>query len=229
MLKKTNLFLFCTLVLLSSCRTLLVSDYHTSQTATEKIPGLKLLIHERSFGESFLYGMSREVVVNPVYGPAAPDLMHVSNPALHDVILALQNELQDHVSDNQGPLYGHARFKLSYYNVWNSGWGYIIPSYLTIYVANVFGMPVRVMRTEVELELEITDAANHVIGHYSAPGVGKATEALYYGYDHVSAARKANILAIQNAMGKIEQQVGTDALQIKTQLAAAGALGSGNN
>lgn len=226
---KKHLFLFVLLALsLGACRTLRVRDFHTQQNLPTRLPSLGLLIHERSFLEAFDCAFNREVIIsNAIGGPYQPApwvAFEVTDRALEDAFQVLGNELDENLSQASNPKFGHARFKLIDYSRRNSGWGWSIVSAGTLFIPNIFGMPIKAYRARLDLQMEIVDADGKILAHYLAPGVGKAQVAAYHGYDGATATRKANLLALQDAMSKIKKQLEPDVPSLTHQLETSGSL-----
>lgn len=216
--------LFC-LLLLVSCRTVKISDFHTNAPTPEPLPRLALEVHTESFALLFGKELAERILLQNALDPGSyiPNpigvLAQVGQP-VHDVFVMLGNELTDNLVQSNGEQKGKARFKLIYYNRYNSGWGYTIPSILTLGTVNVLALPAGVTRAEVELQMEITDNAGNVLSRYRAPGSGKVKVAMYYGYSGFGAMRKANLLALQAAMQNIKLQMAADLPQLQNKLAA---------
>lgn len=226
---KKHIFLFLLLALsLGACRSLRVRDFHTQQNLPTRLPSLGLLIHERSFLEAFDVAFTREVVIsNAIGGPYQPApwvAYEVTDRALEDAFQVLGNELDENLSQVSKPKFGHARFKLIDYSRRNSGWGWSIASAGTLFIPNLFGMPIKTYRARLELQMEIVDANGKILVRYLAPGLGKAPVAAYHGYDGATATRKANLLALQDAMSHIKKQMEADVPSLTQQLDAAGSL-----
>jgi hypothetical protein len=227
-MKKHILLLLLTALSLGACQTLHVRDFHTSQNLPTRLPPLGLLVHERSFLEAFDCALDREVILSSVVGgpyePAPWVAYDVTDRALEDVFQVLGNELDENLSQATRPRFGHARFKLLSYRRRNSGWGWSVASFGTMFIPNLFGMPVKTYRIEMELQMEIVDANGKMLLRYVAPGVGKAQVAAYHGYDSSTATRKANLLALQNALSHIKGKMETDVPSLTSQLEAAGTI-----
>jgi hypothetical protein len=227
-MKKSFLLLLLAGLSLNACRTLRVRDFRTDQSLSTRLPRLGLLVHERSFLAAFDGALDREIIIaNAIGGPYQPNpwaAYAVTDQALEDVFRLLNNELDENLNQATGPEHGHARFKLLFYKRRNSGWGWSVLSGGTLFIPNLFGMPVRTYRSEMELQMEITDANGKVLVSYAAPGVGKAQVAAYHGYDGPTATRKANLLALQDAVSKIKLKMEADAPSLIEELTAAGAL-----
>lgn len=212
--------------LLGACRTLQVRDFHTNKSLPTHLPSLGLLVHERSFLEAFDHSYDREVLLLNATGPG-PDpwtAYELTDQALEDVFHVLGNELGDNISQSAASHFGHARFKLLFYKRRNVGWGWTLASYSTLFIPNLFGMPARTHRVEMELQMEIADAQGKILAQYTAPGEGKAQVAAYHGYESNTATRKANLLALQHAMAKIKSKLEGDVPALTAQLEAAGTL-----
>lgn len=227
-MKKYTLPFLLAALSFGACRSLRMRDFHTNQNLPARLPPLALLIHERSFLDAFDCALGREIVIaNTFGGPYAPApwvTYEVTDQALEDAFHVLDNELVDNLNQASKPRYGHARFKLLFYKRRNSGWGWTVASVGTLFVPNLFGMPVRTHRAEMDLQMEIVDAEGKILARYIAPGVGKAQVATYHGYDSSTATRKANLLALQSAMANIKKKLEAEAPNIANQLEAAGTL-----
>ncbi|HOY07386.1 MAG TPA: hypothetical protein PLO67_18385 [Saprospiraceae bacterium] len=223
-MKKTVLLSALFALLLGACRSLHVSDFHTTQAIPQRLPSLGLLVHERSFADAFYAALDHDMQFRYTYIPDPWEVYGKTDQSMNDVFHALDNELFDNVNVSDKERYGHARFKLLYYQRRNSGWGWIIPSVATFWTANLLGMPCSVIRIDLELQMEITDAHGKVLGQYKAPGMGKGKIAAYHGYDGLTAVRKANLVAIQNAFSTIKTNLATDIPTLSEQLKAAGTV-----
>ena len=227
-MKKYTLPFLLLALSLAACRSLRSHDFHTNQSLPTRLPHLGLLVHERSFLEAFDYEFAHDVAsLNATSGPYYPDpwiAYQVTDQALQDAFNLLGNEINENLSQTSSPRYGHARFKLLFYQCRNSGWGWTMTSFATLFVPNLVGMPVGMFKSEIELQMEIVDAEGKVLVRYTAPGMGKAPMAAYYGYDNATATRKANLLALKDAMSKIKIKLEPDVPSLASQLEAAGTL-----
>ena len=227
MMKPNFLVALCALLSLGACRTIQMRDFHQQHALKEPLPPLTLKVHAESFVAQFAAEMVLDGSAYSSYGgvPWIPDPMaaytHIGAP-MRDVFTVLGNELNNNTTQKAGEKYGQARFKLVYYQRTNPGWGWVIPSTLTFGVANVLGMPVSRIQADLELQMEILDANERVVAQYRAPGAGKATMAMYYGYSGMGVIRKSNLLALQEAMRSIRQQMEPDLARIGADLQNTG-------
>lgn len=227
-MKKHILLLLVIAGSLGACKTIQVRDFHTTQILPSRLPQLGLLVHERSFLEAFDCAFTREVVIaNALGGPYQPApwvAYDFTDRALEDAFQVLGNELDENMSQDSDLKYGQARFKMLYYKRRNAGWGWSLASAGTLFIPNLFGMPVKTYRSQLELQMEIVDANGKVLRRYVAPGAGRAQVAAYHGYDGTTAMRKANLLALQNALAEIKKKMEPDVPGLTAQLESAGTL-----
>lgn len=225
-MKRFFVFAFAT-VLLAQCRSIRVDDFHQTARVATPLPRMGLLIHQESFAAAFdwetmMKGWGGNVSMpRPV---SNMEYMALSDLPLEDVYAVLGNEVNDNLTENTGDRFGHIRFRLVNYNRRSPGWGYTIPSVMTLNLLNVLGMPYTRLQSELELQVEVADANKKILARYRAPGQGKSYVAMYYGYHRVDAWRKANLVALQDAMAKIRPQLEADLPKLQEQLSSAGPL-----
>ncbi|MCC6460701.1 MAG: hypothetical protein IT260_09555 [Saprospiraceae bacterium] len=222
--------LFATMLLLGSCRSLKTQDFHQQAALTQPMPPLALKVHAESFLGHFAGDLAKDVLSDAAMSRRGPWMPFPSPYEVHsrvaepmrDVFTVLGNELSDNMLQSAGEKYGQLRFKLVYYQSNTPGWGWVIPSVLTLNLANLAGMPFLRYRIDLELQMEILDRNQQVIAQYRAPGSGKSTVAMYYGYSGRDAYRKANLLALQDAMRAIRSKMEPDLTVLRDDLLAAG-------
>ena len=84
-----------------------------------------------------------------------------------------------------------------------------IPSGLTIFVANLFGMPLMSESHKLQIEVNIYDRNDKRVGRYTSDlHKDKAYTALYYGYNNPT--QKCNRLIFTQCMEDIKQQIAKD-------------------
>lgn len=228
MLKPNFLIVLCALSL-GACRTLQMSDFHQQNQLKEPLPPLTLQVHAESFvghfaAEMLQEGMSYAAASGNPWIPSPFAVATQLGVPMRDVFTVLGNELNDNTTRRAGEKQGQARFKLVYYERREPGWGWLVPSVVTLGTANLFGMPANKIQANLELQMEILDTNQNIVAQYRAPGSGKATVAMYHGYIGFDAKRKANLLALQEAMRYIRRQMEPDLAKINAGLQTAGAV-----
>lgn len=217
-------------LLLGSCRTLKIQDFHQQAALTQPMPPLALKVHAESFLGHFAGDLANDMLADAAMSRPGPWLPFPSPYEVHsriaepmrDVFTVLGNELTDNMLQPAGAPHGQIRFKLLYYQSRTPGWGWVIPSVFTLNIANLAGMPFLRYRIDLELQMEILDRNQRVVAQYRAPGNGKSTVAMYYGYTGREAYRKANLLALQDAMRAIRAKMEPDLSSLRDDLLAAG-------
>lgn len=135
----------------------------------------------------------------------------MSNFYAQDIINNFERDVKDNITNPYGDRKGSIVCKLMYSKRDNADWYFTILSGVTFLTANILGMPLRSQRAIMDIEVEIYDLSGKLIGRYSAHGDDKERVALYYGYNTEDAARKANIMAFQQAMQHIKIQINNEA------------------
>ena len=220
MKNKWILFLLLSL-LMGACRSLQFADYTSKTSLQERLPRLNLMVHEPSFLSAYDEEYLRRKLADDAdewYG------YQITDRAADDVFTLLRRDLDDNIASPTAETYGNARFKLLHYNRPWRGIGWIVPSIGTMFIANLFGMPAAIIRVEMELQMELTDANGNVLIRYVAPGAGKTPQAFYYGYDGADGVRRSNLLALKDAMKNIKQKMAADVPMLTEKLLAAGPI-----
>jgi hypothetical protein len=87
--------------------------------------------------------------------------------------------------------------------------GLLLLSSLSLCTLNMLGMPFSIEKTFIDIDVDIYNNNNELVGMFSANGKGKKASSMY-GYNKESAERKANIDAFKEAMSGIKEQIEDD-------------------
>lgn len=79
---------------------------------------------------------------------------------------------------------------------------------------NLLGMPFDINKNQIDIDIEIINNNNELVGRYSAIGKGKEICSLYYGHNYLLAKRMAYIEAFKAAMTDIKRQIKNNHQQI---------------
>lgn len=93
-----------------------------------------------------------------------------------------------------------------------------ILSILSFGVLNVYAVPFSSFYTSLEIQVDIYDLNNRLVGSYIGGGDSKVFTALYYGYFISDASRKSAIDAFREAMTNIKMQINGDAYRLDAAL-----------
>lgn len=151
---------------------------------------------------------------------------------IQHAVVIFDRELSDNICEPEGKKYGYAVCRIA--NQKSSiGWGWLIPSVLTVFTINLFGFPLYSETTGLDVEVEILDAQNNRVAKYSALAENTKHIALFWGYwgefipqkdaDN-DLTRTTNAYALRAAMENIKHQIARDAIKIRSKLIEVGEL-----
>ncbi len=151
---------------------------------------------------------------------------------VQQAVVIFEREISDNICEPVGRKYGLAICRIANREA-SLGWGWLIPSGLTLFTINLFGFPAVSQTTELDVEVEILDANHNRIAKYSAIAKDTKYSALYWGYPfprkpHIdydnTLTRMTSASALRAAMQDIKKQIHRDASEIRGKLIAAGEL-----
>lgn len=155
-------------------------------------------------------------------GTGVYQIRPLPNTSLLDVKTIASRTLNQSICVPGGPSYGTANLKISSASVQHRAQGLILVSTITLFIANVVGMPIMKGEAIVELELEIYDANGERLNTYIGQGYDQQWIGLYYGGGDVK--RKVHATAVQLAMQQIQVKIAKDVPSLKQIFAKVGAI-----
>lgn len=179
------------------------------------------------------YDPQRYLRPNPIPNRVPP----VSGVAVHgvcpDLVPLVKNELQTNVfgpapngTSNSYP--PSASISASFEQTLNGAW--LIPTFASLTLINLLGVPFTSQSSTVELDLSFSDfLGNPIPMSFSAQGRGRATAAYYWGYSWSGAADKSckfslgkvsRAEALHEALGTIRDELDASFGELRTALAA---------
>jgi hypothetical protein len=132
-------------------------------------------------------------------------------------------EVDNNLCNSYGKRFGYIVLR-TYYSKFGLGIGYSAASGATLFIPNLFGMPMARPKFEIQATVEILNSKKELIGKYRAAGAGKSIMALYYGYGQSDSIRKARVEALTNALSEIRKQIQADAARLSEELRKAGMI-----
>lgn len=232
----------CTLIIISSyfisCKTIQLSDLHPTGSLNQLLPRMEPQIDMNSFqanyGLSTIYNYNNTNTNNQhdsdyPYNYNANQSYYstrIIDKRLQDAIVICEREIKNNITSNTGKALGHINIKIPACETSIRGVPLYVLSCMLLSIPNWFGMPSMLYRTELEIELEITDCNNNIIGFYQSYGSKTIPVAAWHGYrgggfvltGSEPAARKSNIEAIKIAMKDIKLKIEKDYQKIIEQL-----------
>jgi hypothetical protein len=94
----------------------------------------------------------------------------------------------------------------------------ILPTYLTMGLYPLLGLPLGYCKSHIELSANIVDSNNKMISKFSSVGDGKAKIACWFGYSGKNARKVSYLMALQMAMKDLEKQLQKDYSSINSGL-----------
>lgn len=217
-----NLILMGIMFLMTSCLTLNLKDLKPYPKIETLLPTLEPMIDEYSFESAYPTGYNagyqttieqvndKEVVVNSGF---KPDFSRKQ-----DAITLFNREVKENITNPYGDVKGSIVCKIAGESSVLGGYGWAVLSGFTFFIPNLLGMPIGNYHTSLDLDVEIYNTSNKLIGSYNAIGNSKIWCAMYYGYSHGSAYRKSNIDAFKLAMKDIKSQIEKDSERLIKEL-----------
>lgn len=229
-----NLFyLFVVLVLFSSCATLNMTDLKPYPKNSSLLPALEPRIDMNSFESAYSMGYSTgtstgygtAITKNSAIGIAVNRSSMSKDPRVQDAITIFDRDVKDNITNPYGDKKGYILCKITVGSTKTGGLGWAFLSGLTLMIPNLFGMPFGVNKTSLDLEVEIYDLNENLVGKYNAQCYDKTWIAMYYGYSGFGqdksatpAARISSINAFKCAMNDIKSQIDKDFVRLNKEL-----------
>lgn len=216
---------FLSLLILSSCSTLKISDFPQGTAIESRLPALEPVFDYHSFQNAYpdYYQENSGVAVRlddnfSVFTGTSRGRAVSNDTKAFDAIHLFEKEVRDNISQSTGKIYGSAVCKVGFGNS-NGNITNPLVSSLTLGIANLFGYPFNIISDELEVIIEIRDADNYIVGRYSAIGFGESKVTLY---KSDGANRIAHARAFVNAMEKIKIQLERDQGELVSLLTEKG-------
>lgn len=193
------------------------------------LPTLTPHVDIKSF-ENTYFGLSSKIIEsNPVYygsdtwgvNTVETRVYTDADPRIQDAISIFIKDVKENISTPYGESQGDILCRITFGDVNSKEVGWFYLSTLTMFIPNIFGMPLLSNRTTIELEVQIFDKNKKILGRYTADCTSKKYVALYWGSEYTTAARRANAAAFMCAMKKIKKQIDHDSIRLKNKLLKA--------
>lgn len=206
------------MIIASSCATLNLAEFTPVVKGNILLPALEPRFDVYSAESAYSIGYSRgtsagfgtPITKNVIGGLAISNSTIYRDPRVQDAKTFFDHDVKDNITNPFGEKKGYIVCKIVQGNT-KKGYGWAVLSGLALMAPNFLGMPVGEAKTSLEVEVEIYDLSDTLIGRYHALGSDIQWVAMYYGYTPLSASRKSGIKAFQYAMNDIKSQIVRDA------------------
>ena len=238
---------FCLLIsclFLCNCRTLKESDFAIRESLLTIIPPLEGTVDLNNLKENISFGTVklsgyyngilkvhhdfdsiRIFIEDPYFSKRAqridPDFYFTKteykpDERVNDMIKLFSKEVKKSSSKGDSLKIGTIQLEILAFNEKKYTWLTVI-SGITLFIPNLIGMPLNRINTTLDIQVTIFTNSNQSIGKFKASGNGIAYTAMYWGYGE-DANRKSAIMAFNNAMTSIKEQIKNNKNQLISDL-----------
>ena len=214
---------------LLSCRSVKDAERYTDITNQNLLPSLSPYVDIESFHRAYTsfqfmrqpdrYEFSKAIDMDSAIFTSSM----MFRQRIVDDLLTFEHEVYNNITDTTTQKKGYIVCRITNGFVDPGNYALAVISGLTLFIPNLLGMPISKVDTFLELEVNIYNLNEERVASYVAEGKGRAWVALYYGYSdwnmgsargESNVYRKSSILAFNNAMRNIKEQINKDAQNI---------------
>jgi len=138
------------------------------------------------------------------------------SPEAQDLLTIFNRDVKDNITNPYGEQKGVIVCQIVQNKKQDTFFRFL--TYLSLGSSTLLGIPSGYCRTSINVEVEIYDLSDKLIGRYTADCSKKVWSALYYGYNLNDISRKSNIDAFKCAMNDIKVQINSDATRLNELL-----------
>lgn len=194
-------------IIVSGCKTVQLADINVGNPVQNKLPALD-------------FSNDKTAITSPMPYPYGYGYANIQD----DARSMFTKLIQENITDPLGEKYGYVSYNIVVGTNKLSGWGYYLPSILSLTTLNLFGMPYFTAKSSVEITVQISNSDKEVIGIYKGTGESKKYVAYYYGYGLMDALRAANIESLKTAFSSISSQIEKQSSELVEKLKEKGAI-----
>jgi hypothetical protein len=218
------------MIILSSCKTVQISDLRPYPKNSNLLPNLEPQIDSYSFQSAYSLGTTNTTGYGSGYstgvstgiisiGAYSGQSTAKADKRIQDAITLFERDVKDNICDYNSEKKGFIVCKIPVATSKGKSKVLILfPCLWTLGISAILGVPLYFYQTELEVEVEIFDNNKKSIARYSGYGKAKVPVAMYYGYyapimnetGNEGGIRKANIVALKLALSEIKQKIQTD-------------------
>lgn len=210
--------------LISSCKTLKMSDLKPEPKNSRLLPTLETRIDLSSFESAYSLGSTNSNSVGAAngqirtsnngntslagIGTSITNTTMSKDVRIQDAITIFDRDVKDNITDPFGDSKGFILCKINASNK-KTKMGWAVLSGFTLLIPNIFGMPIGAYKITLDVDIEIYNKDQRLIGRYNANASNKKYMAAYWGYGK-DVERVANIMAFRKVMNKIKIEIERD-------------------
>lgn len=213
-MKKLYFVTLVMLILFSSCRTVNLAEFKPTGQINPLLPALEAEFDLYSLDKLF----PNHQLTDASFTSASVDMNaqtvnitkinHV-DATPNDLITLFDREVKSNITNPYGKKYGRIICRVA---ATDERGTYLLRllSAFSLGTLNVLGMPYNINKNQIDIDVEILNNNNDLVGRYTAIGKGRKNSSLYHGYGYFTAKRLAYVEAFKDAMTDIKKQIDAD-------------------
>jgi hypothetical protein len=203
------------IILLSACTTIKTTDLQPGNTGCIQLPALEPVVDLYSL-ESMYPG--RTIMGSTTDTGTDQTMVSISKDRrVQDAITLFEREVKDCLTNPYGDRKGYIVCKFASADIRNNIF-YPGASVLLLHIPNILGMPRAKMTTTIDVDVEIYNYNDRLLGRYTASGTDISYSAFYYGYRLSSLGRISGINAFKMALNDIKLKIEKDKERLVSEL-----------
>lgn len=218
----------------TSCRTTAfqLSDLHSPTKNQHQLLALEPVVKSNtniiasSVSEEDSYYTDNSITVNSEGLSLFLDGFNRSNASMtidNDIRALFENDIKENITNPYGQQFGWIVLNPKTLERKHMAHHLSVINFMTLGVANLFGVNIRKYKTFIELEVEIFNANDNLIGRYVGTGE-LITKVNKYKKNQADHYRMAVIKVSKQALAEIKEQINTDFDRLNTNLKETGAV-----
>ena len=208
-----NLYYFgLVFLVLSSCKSLNISNLHNGSILEQKLPPLEPDFDIDSFGPDYadLYDIPNIILRGGIEPENVVRNVTTEMTIAEDTRRLFDREVIFNISERTGKTKGYAVCRKGARSKGIKSYVHPTISIITLGLANLFGMTAVEYTDELEIIIDIYNLDNEIVGSYAGLGKGSAKMKMYTGYSKRDAKRMAHGRAFVQALEDIKFQIRED-------------------
>lgn len=208
-----NLYYFgLVFLILSSCKSLNISNLHNGSILEQKLPPLEPDFDIDSFGPDYadLYDIPNIILRGGIEPENVVRNVTTEMTIAEDTRRLFDREVIFNISELTGKTKGYAVCRKGARSKGIKSYVHPTISIITLGLANLFGMTAVEYTDELEIIIDIYNLDNEIVGSYAGLGKGSAKMKMYTGYSKRGAKRMAHGRAFVQTLEDIKFQIRED-------------------
>lgn len=210
-MKRTLLLILASILILASCRTIDLGLLKPSGQISPLLPALEAEFDMYSLEKLFPNHQFTDASFTSTNVDINSQTVNITrmnqvDATPNDLITLFDRDVKNNITNPYGEKQGRiicriaasdhqSNYFLRFFSVFSGG------------TLNLLGMPFDISKNQIDIDVEILNNNNEMVGRYTAIGKGKELCSLYYGHNYFSARRIAYVEAFKVAMTDIKRQI----------------------